>query len=412
MADQPSRIVVVGGGHAASSAVNTLRAEGYEGEIALISDEPHLPYERPPLSKAVLTEDRSIDELLTYTPEWYRERSVETILGRTAKRIDTADRIVELDDRQTVSADAILIATGSRPRTLPFGDDEQIRYLRTYADALRLREEIGEGRSVVVVGAGFIGAEVAAAARARGAEVTMLEMLDIPFSRVLGDDIGSVIGSIHREKGVDIRTGAGVSAIGRSNGLLIVKTTSGDEIEADVVVVGVGVIPNDELAQVSGLAIHDGILVDAGCATSAPGIYAAGDVVRHDHPLFGLIRVEHYDSAVKQGAVAARNMLGGGVVHADPPWFWSDQYEHNLQYAGHASTYDEVILRGASDSGEMVAFFLSRDRLVGCFGLNRGSDVRVALRLVGRDVAEIKQDLRDERTDLRAAVKAQLSALA
>lgn len=399
----PSPIVVLGAGLAGSSAVESLRREGYEGPITLVGMEAHLPYERPPLSKEVLREGRSLEQLITHDRDWYVEQKIETELNTRAIKIHPQDRLVELADGKMLKASGVLVATGSLPRRLPFPLHERIQYLRTYEDAVRIRNRLRPGNRMVVIGGGFIGAEVAAAACTCGVQVVMVELLDVPFSQVLGVRIGEIIADIHRQKGVDVRTGRHVTDIRITDRGVVVTTNKQENLEADFVVIGVGVIPNDEVARRSGIHRDDGIVVDAGCATSLPQVYAAGDVASLDHPLFGHhLRVEHYDSAIKQGRVAARNMLGQNAALTEPPWFWSDQYEFNLQYAGHAPHWEEVIVRGSPESRNFTAFFLKNGRLLACFGLNKGSDVRIALRLVGRNVSSIIPKLNDAAGDLRS----------
>lgn len=399
-------LVIVGGGHAAASAARELRTQGHEAPVIVISDEPHLPYERPALSKEVLRDGLAIEQLYTLSPDWYLENAVETRLGSRVVEVRAGEGAVVLDDGSRLRADGVLLATGSTPRRLPFADHERIRYLSTYEDARAIRAFLQPGDRMVIVGAGFIGAEVAAAARGAGVEVVMLEALTIPFSRALGAEVGHVIASIHRSHGVDVRAGDGVVALQPQDAEVLVTTSRGDRFAATVVVVGIGVLPRDQLAADSGIQTSNGIVVGPGLQTSVDRVFAAGDVVSHAHPLFGhRVRVEHYDSAVKQGAVAALNLLGGDAVHADPPWFWSDQYDHNLQFVGHSASYDEVILRGSPDEGAFSAFFIKAGRLAGCFGLNRGGEVRLALRLVGVEVSAIERELADDSVELRAVVR-------
>jgi len=394
--------VIVGAGLAGAAAAQELRARGFDGRIVLIGEERRPPYERPPLSKEYLRGEQ--DEATLVRPEdWYAENDVELLTGTRVASLDAAAPAVELDGGERIDADAVLLATGGGPRRLPGAPSERILYLRTIEDADRIREAFGRGR-VVVIGAGFIGAEVAASARSRGLEVTVLEMAPVPLGRALGEDVGEIYGRIHREEGVDLRTGEGVESAQERNGTVVVRTTEERTIEADAVVVGVGIAPNVELAERAGLEVSNGVDVDATCRTSAPGVFAAGDLANHDHPLFGRIRVEHFDNALKMGAHVAGAMLGDDEPFADPHWFWSDQYDVNLQYAGFAMKWDDVIIRGSLEQRDGVAFYLLEGRILAALGLNRGKDVRRAMKLIAAEARPDADALRDDDVDLRTLV--------
>lgn len=397
--------VVLGTGLCAGAAVQTLRDEGFDGRIVLVGEEPHLPYERPPLSKEYLQGQMEQPRLFMQPAHWYAENAVETRLGIRARQIRPTDRVVELADGERLPYDKLLIATGGRPYQLPGPPLERVLYLRTIEDAERIRAHLASGRHLVVIGAGFIGAEVAASARTLGLTVAVLEMLDVPLARVLGRELGQVCADIHRDDGVELRTGEGVAAIEPTASGVVVRTTTGTTPECDVVVAGVGIQPNSELAFASGVEIERGIVVDEYCRTNVPEIYAAGDVANHYHPVFGRhIRVEHYDNALKQGATAARNMLGRAQVFDDPHWFWSDQYRHNWQYAGFAPEWDELIIRGALPERNFIAFDLKDGLVRAALGLNRGRDVRRAMKLIQARAAVEPAKLRDEDIDLRSLV--------
>jgi 3-phenylpropionate/trans-cinnamate dioxygenase ferredoxin reductase component len=395
--------VVVGAGMCGAAAVQTLREEGYDGHTVLIGDEPHFPYERPPLSKEYLRDEQARDDLFVRPEQWYADNDVEPRLGVRATSFDPAGRTVRLSDGDGLRYDTLLLATGGRPRRLAGETSERVLYLRTVDDCERIRKRLS-GR-LVVVGAGFIGAEVAASARSLGVDVTVLEMLEVPLERVLGEEIGKVYAAIHRDHGVDLRTGEGVDAIEETDGGVVVRTTKGDSVEGDVVVVGVGIQPNIELAEAAGLELTNGVAVDEYCRTSAEAVFAAGDVADHFHPVFGRrIRVEHFDNALKHGAAAARNMLGRKEPFADPHWFWSDQYEYNLQYGGFASEWDDTVIRGSLEDRDFVAFFLKDGVLLAALGVNRGREVRRAMKLIGARARPDPQKLRDADVDLRTLI--------
>ena len=391
--------VVVGAGLAGAAAVQELRERGFDGRIVLVGAEPELPYERPPLSKEFLRGEQD-EPMHIRPPEWYEEQGVELRLGTRAEAVDAAGPSVELEGGERIDADAVLLATGATPRRMPDAPDERVLYLRTLEDARVLRDAIREG-PVVVVGAGFIGAEVAASARGIGADVVVIERAPVPLGRALGEDVGGILGGIHRDHGVDLRTNLGIDGIESMDGGVRLRTSDGGSIEAAAVLVGIGVGPNLELAERAGLAVSNGVDVDAACRTSAPGVFAAGDMANHDHPLFGRIRVEHFDNAMKMGTHAARSMLGETDPFDDPHWFWSDQYDVNIQYAGFAMTWDEVVVRGSLEDRDGVAFYLNEGVLLAALGLNRGKDVRRAMKLIAKRARPEAEQLRDPDIDLR-----------
>ena len=390
----------MGAGLAGGAAVRELREGGYDGPLVLIGDEVHAPYERPPLSKEYLRGEQGPADLALFPEDWYEEAGVERRLGVRVAALDTRAREIELDDGSRLAYERLLIATGGSPRRLAEPAD-RIFELRRLEDATRLREHVRPGAKLVIVGAGFIGAEVAASARSVGADVTMIDPSEVPLRRALGEEMGSVYARIHRDHGVELRLGEGVEKVEATADLARVTTTTGATIEGDAVVVGIGIVPNTGLAEAAGLDVDNGILVDAACRTSADGVYAAGDVANHDHPLFGRIRVEHYDNALKMGAAAARSMLGGEEPFDDPHWFWSDQYDVNLQYAGFAATWDDVVTRGSVDALDFVAFYLLEGRLLAALGMNRGREVRRSMKLVAARASPDPRALADEDIDLR-----------
>jgi 3-phenylpropionate/trans-cinnamate dioxygenase ferredoxin reductase component len=391
-------LVIVGAGMTAASAAETLRGAEFDGRIVVVGRESHLPYERPPLSKEYLRGEQGREALPALGQDWYASQDVEVRVGTEVASLDPGGPSVELGDGEVLDADAVLLATGGVPRRMTGESSERVRYLRTIEDADRIRDLMASGR-LVVVGAGFIGAEVAASARSRGVEVTLLERNGTPLARALGEEVGRLYGEIHRDHGVDLRTGARVAAIEETPDGVVVRLGEGEAIEADAVLVGVGIAPSTELAEGAGLDVEDGILVDERCRTSADAVFAAGDAANHLHPLFGRLRVEHFDNAIKMGAAAARSMLGSEEAFDDPHWFWSDQYDVNLQYAGFARRWDQVVIRGSTEDRRFVAFYLDDGILMAALGMNRGRDVRRSMKVIGS--RPDPERLRDEDVDLR-----------
>ncbi|MEA2271107.1 MAG: 3-phenylpropionate/trans-cinnamate dioxygenase ferredoxin reductase component [Solirubrobacteraceae bacterium] len=365
--------VVAGAGMAGGKAAETLREEGFEGRVVLVGAEDERPYERPPLSKDYLRGEVGREKVYLREPGFYDDNRIELRLGRTATGLDPSRRELTLDDGERLGYDALLIATGAEPQRLPIpgADLDGVLYLRTVGDSDALRERLDRGGAMVVVGAGWIGAEVAASARQRGLEVTVLDPLTVPLERVLGREMGAVYRDIHSDHGVRMLMGTGVEAIEGATSAERVRTSDGREIDCDVVVVGVGVLPRTDLAGQAGLAVEDGIVVDEHLRTDAPGVFAAGDVASAMHPFYGeRIRVEHWANALEQGPAAARNMLGRSAAYDRLPYFFSDQYEVGMEYCGFARTWDRVVVRGDPASREFIAFWLVGDRVVAGMNVN------------------------------------------
>lgn len=358
--------VIVGGGLAAAKAVEALRDNNFDGHIVVFADEEHLPYERPPLSKEYLAGKKSLTDFTVRNSDWYRDNNVDLRLGTRVSDLDAAGHTVGLADGTTVGYDKLLLATGSasrRPR-IPGSDAGGVHYLRTYEDAVALDSVLTEGASLAVVGAGWIGLEVAAGARQRGVDVTVIEAARQPLLAALGETVGEVFATLHREHGVDMRLETEVEEITRANGAATgVRTRDGATIAADAVLVAVGARPNTELAAQAGLSMGDGgVLVDASLRTSDPDIYAVGDIAAAQHPLFGTrIRTEHWANALKQPAVAVAGMLGTPGEYAELPYFFTDQYDLGMEYAGHAPDSERVVFRGDVAGREFVAFWLDGD---------------------------------------------------
>ncbi|MEW5961355.1 MAG: FAD-dependent oxidoreductase, partial [Chloroflexota bacterium] len=381
------------------------RDEGFEGKVILIGAEPHPPYERPPLSKKYLAGEKLLAEITLRPAGYYAERSIETRFGVRARRVDPQAKVVELETGERIPYDRVLIATGVRNRKLPVPgvDLAGVYDLRAVADADVIRQECVAGRKAVLVGMGFIGSEVAATLRQLGVEVSVVEPLKLPLAHILGEDVGRVFESFHREHGVQMYFGelaAGVEGDGRVQRVI---TQSGRRLECDFVVVGVGVEPVTEVVAGSGVKLENGIVVDEYCRTNVEGIYAAGDVANHYHPLIGRhIRVEHYQNAISQGQAAAWNMLGQQRPYAEVHWFWSDQYDYNIQYAGFHGEWDEFVVRGNLVERNFIGFYL-RDRRIGAaVALNRGKDVRLTMPLIQAGIQVEAKQLRDESVKLRS----------
>jgi 3-phenylpropionate/trans-cinnamate dioxygenase ferredoxin reductase subunit len=384
MASRPA-YVILGAGQAGGWAAQTLRAEGFDGRITLVGDEAWPPYERPPLSKRLLAGDEGPEIAFLRDQGFYREHDVELRLGCRALALDRGGKRVTLDDGDTLPYDRLLLATGARVRrlALPGADLEGIHYLRTIDDALALRAGLASGAALVIVGAGYIGLEVAAAARGRGCRVTVIEMQDRPLSRVVAPEISSFLAEVHREQGVAILTGTGVTAFEGTGRVERIVCTDGSTHDADLVVIGVGIAPEQTLAVESGLDADDGVLVDQYGRTSDQAIYAAGDVANRPAPATGRrLRLESWQNAQNQAVAAARAMLGKGEPYDEIPWFWSDQYDLNLQIVGAPAAWDRVILRGDPGERRFVAFYL-RDEVVVCANaVNSPRELRFARRLI------------------------------
>jgi 3-phenylpropionate/trans-cinnamate dioxygenase ferredoxin reductase component len=396
--------VIVGASLAGATAAITLREEGTDGPVTLIGAEQEPPYERPPLSKAYLRGDTPFDKALVRPIAFYAGHDIQTIFGTRAIRIDPSKRIVELDDHRRVPFDVLLIATGGRNRQLsvPGSDLQGIYGLRTVQDADRIRKEILPGRRVVVVGMGFIGSEVAASLRQKGLDVVAISPSRTPLFRPLGEAVGQTIADLHRSHGVRTIFEDTVVGFEGTRRVAAVVTRTGQRLECDFVVVGVGIEPAVEMLAGSGILLHNGVIVDEYCRTNVRNVYAAGDVANHYHPVFDRqMRVEHWQNAVRQGAAAARNMLGRSVAYDDVHWFWSDQYDANLQYAGFHTTWQQLVVRGRLDSDSYLACYVNGGRIDAAVGLNRAKDVRRLMPLIKARRAVDLDQLRDDNIDLR-----------
>ena len=369
-------VVVVGGGLTGARAVQKLRDEGYSGKLTVVGAEEHLPYERPPLSKGYLQGADERDSVFVKPKAWYDEQDVELLLGARAEQLDPASRRLVLGDGRELAWDALLLATGSRPRmlNLPGTDLDGVLTLRTLDDSDRLKATLSRIRRLVIVGGGWIGLEVAAAARAADVAVTVLEHAELPLLAVLGREVATVFADLHRAHDVDLRVGVDVAAIvGRDGAVTGVALGDGEVVPADAVLVAVGASPRTELAKSAGLDVRSGVVVDAGLRSSAPGIFAAGDIAEAYHPILrDHIRVEHWDNAREQGFAAARSMLGQDVSYERLPYFYTDQYDLGMEYTGYLKPggYDDVVLRGDVPGLKFVVLWLAAGRVVAGMGVN------------------------------------------
>jgi len=403
-------VVVVGAGETGGSAVATLREEGHRGRLVLVGAESRLPYGRPPLSKGYLL---GTDEPWWVRPDqWYSDNSVELRLGTSVVGLDTKARRLALDSGDWLDFDKLLIATGGRNRSLqlPGSDLDGLHSVRTIEEAEALMGAATAGSRAVVIGMGFMGCELAASLIGRKVEVTAVYGEAEPLERVLGPQIGGAIARLQRAQGVHLSPLDSVIRFEGNGHVQAVVTKNLGAIPCDLVVVAVGIALNLDPLGGSDLAVSNGILVDERCQTSVPGIFAAGDIANHLHPLFGRIRVEHFNNAEKQGRAAALNMLGADQPYDYVHTFWSDQYTHKLEYVGHAASWDQFVVRGDLDEGKLVGFYLARGRLLAAVGLDRGGDPEYdpedelgqCQRLIGASIQVDPAQLADEAVELKS----------
>lgn len=386
-------IIVIGGGLAGAHAVDELRAQGYTGDITLLGAEPHPPYERPPLSKGLLLGTADPDSVFVHDAAWYADQQVELLTGTAIADIDLDTGHVTAAGRQ-LSYDRLLLATGAQPRHLPLADRSgaDIVYLRTIDDALALNDRLTD--DILIIGAGWIGLEVAAAARHAGGTVTVVETANLPLGTALGPELGLLFADLHREHGVDLRLRTAVDAINHTGGRTTVRLSDGAELSPDLILVAIGAEPDDQLAVRAGLAHDHGVLVDVRLRASDPHVYAAGDVANQDHPLLGRIRVEHWDTAIHQGRHAARTMLGDDEPYVRQPYFFTDQYDLGMEYVGHVGPngYDELVVRGDFATRVTTAFWIKDNCVVAGMHTNDWDAIAPIRALIG---GEANDDLRD-----------------
>jgi 3-phenylpropionate/trans-cinnamate dioxygenase ferredoxin reductase subunit len=385
--------LIVGAGLAGAKAAEALRAEGFDGRVVLVGEEVERPYERPPLSKGYLLGTAERDTIYVHPQSWYGEHDVELRLGTVVTGLDPAGHQVTLGDGTRVPYSKLLLATGSSPRRVPVpgGDRDGVLYLRRAEDSDRIKTTLQSASRVAVVGAGWIGLEVTAAARAAGAQVTLLETAWLPLLAVLGPEVAEVFAGLHRDHGVDARFNTQVNAIQETAGGLGVSLADGERVDADAVAVGIGITPNTQLARAAGLEVDNGVVVDAALRTSDPDIYAAGDVANAFHPLLGRsIRVEHWANALNQPKTAAKAMLGREAAYDRVPYFFTDQYDLGMEYSGYVEPggYDQVVFRGDVAGREFVAFWLAGGQVLAGMNVNVW-DVTDAIQALVRSRARV-----------------------
>jgi 3-phenylpropionate/trans-cinnamate dioxygenase ferredoxin reductase subunit len=372
MSERPTH-VIVGAGLAGAKTAEALRAESFEGRVVLIGAEAEDPYDRPPLSKDYLRGETARVKMLVHPEGFYDDHDVELRTGTPVESIDTAAKEVAFAGGERIAYECLLLATGAEPRRLavPGADLKGVHYLRDVADSDAIAERIGGGGHLTVIGAGWIGSEVAASARQLGLDVTVVEQAALPLERVLGREVGEIYAEVHREQGVELLTGTALVSLEGAGRVERVRLADGRTFDTDFVVAGIGVVPRTGLAERAGIALDNGIPVDQRLETSAPGVFAAGDVANAFHPFYGRsLRVEHWANALNQPAVAARSMLGKPASYERLPYFYSDQYNIGMEYSGYATSWDQVVFRGDTATREFIAFWLDQGRVVA--GMNVG----------------------------------------
>ena len=404
--------IIVGTGMAGGSAAVTLRKQGWRGPILMLGQEPGIPFGRPPLSKTYLRGEESLDGWLVKPAEWYGDNGVELRTGVTVQGVDTRLKQVALKGGGTLDYHTLLLCTGGRNRQfrVPGSNLPGVHQLRTLAECEGIRKDAQPGARAVIVGMGFIGSEVAASLRQMGLEVTAVFNGKVPLAAVLGEQVGEVMAGIHRGHGVRLAADDQVAGFEGTDHVKRVITAKGARIDCDMVVAGIGIEPALDAVTGSQIAQENGILVDERCRTSVPDVYAAGDVANHLHPLFGRLRVEHYNNAEKQGRAVARSVLGAPQPYDDIHTFWSDQYEHKIEYVGFARTWDQIVIRGSLEESRFLAFYLAQGVMKAALGLNRGGDpelepdseLAACVKLVRDRVTLPEATLADDRVDLRS----------
>jgi len=404
------RMVIVGGGLAGGNAAVALREEGFRGPVVIITQEPDVPFGRPPLSKTYLRSEETLDGWYVRPVSWYADHDVELLTGSRVSVVDATAHSVALDSGEELTYSKVLLATGGQNRRLeiPGAHLAGIHYLRTVAECDAIKAEVAPNRRAVVVGMGFIGCEVAASLTQLGVAVTAILPGRVPLAKALGAEVGALIAGMHRANGVQLLADDKVAGFEGTDHVVAVRTAAGTRIACDFVVVGVGIALDVPPVTGSPVTVSNGVLTDEYCRTRAPDVYAAGDVASQLHPLFGRIRVEHYNNAEKQGAAAARSMLGSKTPYNYIHTFWSDQYEHKIEYVGHAATWDEFVTRGSLEDGRVIGFYVLGGVVQAAVGVDRGGDpeldadaeMAACARLVALQTRPARGVLEDEHVDL------------
>lgn len=398
------KIVIAGAGHAAGQIVATLRQQKFAGQIVLVGDEPYLPYQRPPLSKKFLASEMPAERLYVKPQAFYDSAQIDLRLSTTISAIDRDARKLKVEGADDIAYDKLILALGSRVRTLPIEGAglKHVHYLRSIENAESIRAEFDPGRRLVVIGAGYIGLEVAAVAHQLGLDVTVVEMADRVMSRVVSPEISDFYQIEHANQGVKLKLSTAVAALHGKKRVKIVETSDGEELAADTVIVGVGILPNTELAELAGLEVNDGIVVDDGCRTSDPDIYAVGDCTSHPNSIYGRrLRLESVHNALEQAKTAASNICGKETHYAQVPWFWSDQYDLKLQIAGLSEGYDEVVIRGNPAERSFACLYLKGGRLIAVDAVNAAKDFMQSKTLIAAHAVISPDKLADPSTPLK-----------
>ncbi len=398
------RVVIAGAGHASGQVVASLRQHKFDGEIVLVGDEPYLPYQRPPLSKKYLAGELGAERLYVKPESFYDDPAITLQLSTSIAAIDREARCLKIEDGEDITYDKLVISTGSRVRQLPIeGTDlKRVHYLRNIADVDGIRDDMEAGRKLVIIGAGYIGLEVAAVAQQAGLNVTVVEMADRVMSRVVSPEISDFYLIEHTNQGVRFRLSTGISSLNGKKRVKSVTTSEGEKIPADLVVIGVGILPNTELANAAGLDVDNGIVVDDHCLTSDPDIYAAGDCTSHPNVIYDRrLRLESVHNAVEQAKTAAANICGQDVSYAQVPWFWSDQYDLKLQIAGLSEGYDDVVIRGNPAERSFSCLYLRDGRLIAVDAINAPRDFVHSKQLIADHAEMAAKRLADPETPLK-----------
>jgi 3-phenylpropionate/trans-cinnamate dioxygenase ferredoxin reductase component len=397
MSDQTC--IIIGASHAAAQLAPSLRQQGWEGKIIVIGDEPYIPYHRPPLSKAFLSGEKDVDGILIRPAAIYEKNNIEFKLGARVEVIDRAHKTVTLQSGEVLNYDKLALCTGSRVRkvTLPGTELDGVHYLRDIRDVEGIKQHVAEGKKAVIVGGGYIGLETASVLNKLGMDVTVLEMAPRVLARVTAPELSEFYTRVHTDEGVTIKTGIAVSGLEGKGTVQKVLCADGSSFDADLVVIGVGIIPNVELAEAAGLNVDNGIVVDEFARTNDPDIVAAGDVTNHPNKYYNRrLRLESVPNATDQAKSAAASICGKDVEYKSLPWFWSDQYDLKLQIAGLSQGYDQVVIRGDRDSRNFAAFYLQEGKLISADCVNRPQEFMVSKRLIADQVAVNAERLADE----------------